>query len=164
MGDFLFGPRIGLEGLLGPRLVGSISLGWVGTGNFDTRTAGVKGSVSEVPLELDFGFLALSLKPIEIVIKSGVSAGFSIYQTTSSTTGSRRTDTFFDPIVEVQLEFTVVIYGPVAGCINGGVGFPIVRDILENNGTEVYRQDWIVPLVGVGLKLLFDDLDEVEGD
>jgi hypothetical protein len=163
-GDFLFGPRIGVEGFLGPRFVGSISAGWVGTGSFDDRTAAAKGTVSQVPLELLFGFLAVRHPQVGLVINGGVSVGFSIYRTSSSIIDSRRSDTFFDPVVEVQLELTVVIYGPIAGFVYGGLGFPIVRDILENNGDPVYRQDWIVPLVGIGLKLLFGDPPRVGSD
>ncbi len=152
--DFLVGPRVGVQGLLGPRFVVSFSAGWMGKGSFKNNSAGIsEGSISHVPLKLLFGYALLSRTGVNITLFSGISTGFSIFQTSSSITSQRRVDVLFDPLIIADFEIIIHIYGPLSVYVDGGAAFPIVHDVLENNGNEVYRRDWVLPLIGLGLQL-----------
>ncbi len=151
--DFLVGPRIIVQGLLGPRFVAYFSAGWVGTGNFDSQTGEVKGKMTHVPIDLSFGFNIFSRHFVSMTLFSGISAGFSVFQTTSTSSNKQRVDMYFDPWVQHHLEITVHVYGPLAVYFSGGAAFPIVRDVLKNDNIEVYRQDWVMPQVDIGLQL-----------
>ncbi|MCP4676522.1 MAG: hypothetical protein GY854_13610 [Deltaproteobacteria bacterium] len=152
--DFLVGPRVGVQGLLGPRFIVSFSAGWIGKGSFENKSAGVsEGSISYVPLELLFGFALLSRPRVDIALFSGISTGFSTYKTSSSISNRQQLDVLFDPQIIANLEIIIHIYGPLSMYVNGGAAFPVTHDVLEINGNKVYRQDWVLPLMGVGVQL-----------
>jgi hypothetical protein len=153
MNAFLVGPFASIQGLLGKRIVGSLSAGWVGTGAYENLELGIKGKASHIPIDLLFGVVMVSSKRFSLSALLGISTGFSIFQTTSRFSERQRTDVYFDPSVKVGLEATLQVYKPLAIYINGGVSFPIRIDVLQSQGQEVYRQDWIIPVMGIGLQL-----------
>ncbi len=151
--NILFGPSLGIQGLLGPRFVAMFNVSWVGTARFDYNNGDIKGGVSYVPIELLFGYVFLQNKHVDLSFLSGFSIGFSIIQTSSSSLQVQRTDLYFDPWVKTRLDATIFAYGPLAIYVNLGVVFPIIKDVLKNGEVEVYRQDWIMPEMGIGLQL-----------
>jgi hypothetical protein len=151
--DLLLGPLINIEGLLAPRVIVSFSIGWVGNARFNHAATQVKGSISYVPVNILFGYVMFANKYADISVLGGVSTGFSIIKTSSPVSDSRRTDFYFDPWLEAGFNAAIFAYGPLAIYLRVGVAFPIIRDVLENGGTEVYRQDWIMPFGGVGVQL-----------
>ena len=151
--NVLFGPSIGVQGLLGPRFAALFNVSWVGTAKFDHSNGMIKGAVSYVPIELLFGYVILRNKIVDLSVFSGFSIGFSIIQTSSQDLQLQRTDLYFDPWVKARLDATIFAYGPLAIYINLGVVFPIIKDVLKNDDVEVYHQDWIMPEMGIGLQL-----------
>jgi hypothetical protein len=152
--DFLLGPTVGIQALLGPKFATSLNAGWVGTGNFDYESddgVGIKGVVSYVPFELLFGYVPLSHHIVDLTIFGGISTGFSVFKITSSS--KQETYFYFDPWILVRAEVTLHIYGPLAMYVNGGVDLPIRRDVFTNYGEEVFRQDLVIPSFGLGLQL-----------
>ncbi|MCP4606172.1 MAG: hypothetical protein GY847_37610 [Proteobacteria bacterium] len=160
MSDFIVGPRIGVQGLLGPRFVALFSAGWVGTGEFskeegENGSPGVNGSISHVPFDLLFGYIPFFRPRIGMGVFAGISTGFVVFKTLISE--RNHIDVLFDPWIQFRIELTFPIYGPLAAYINGGTAITIRQDRLElaNYGDEVYYQDWIMPIINVGLQLWF---------
>ena len=154
--DFLAGPRIGVQVLLSPRFVASFQAGWLGTGHYEDQKLGIEGAVSHVPLELFFGYVPFENRIVSVKIMGGLSAGFTVYQTTSVTMNERRTDFLFDPWFALRVGLDVTLFGPLAAYLDAGMAFFMLRDTLENNREKVYIQDWILPVVGVGIQLQFE--------
>jgi hypothetical protein len=151
--NVLFGPSLGVQGQLGSRFAASFNVSWVGKANFDYHNGVIRGAVSYVPIELLLGYVIIQNKYVDLSIFSGFSIGFSIIQTSSSSLQLQRTDLYFDPWVKMRLDATIFAYGPLAIYMNLGVVFPIIKDVLENSDVEMYRQDWIMPEMGIGLQL-----------
>ncbi|MDJ0763995.1 MAG: hypothetical protein QNJ97_13520 [Myxococcota bacterium] len=156
--DLLAGPQASIQGLLGPRFVAAFSAGWIGTGRFDIKipdtTERVELTVSHVPLNLMFGFAAISRARWHLTILSGLSTGFSIYRVSVASLNRQHTYMYFDPWVQARVEASYRIYGPLGVYMNGGVGVPLIREVMADSiGVEIYRQHCVLPIVGLGLQL-----------
>lgn len=154
--DVLAGPRIGVQVLLGPRFVSSFQAGWLGMGHYEYRKLGIEGAVSHVPLELFLGYIPFKSRLVRLTIMGGLSAGFTVYQTTSVTMKERRTDFFFDPWFALRVGLDVTLFGPLAAYLDAGMAFFMLRDTLEKNREKVYIQDWLLPAFGVGIQVQFE--------
>lgn len=149
----LIGPAAGINGLLGPRFLASLSTGWMGSGRFEDDFSRTKGTVSYIPINIIFGYIVLRRNILNLSILAGISAGFALYQSQSAGAESQRTFVFFDPQLQGGLDFSFQLFGPLAFYINSFFSFPVRIDVLQNNGHTVYKQDWIIPVVGGGLRL-----------
>jgi len=146
--DFIAGPRLLLEGAFAKRLVASIGAGWAGWAEFTKGE--VDGSSSLMPLDVMLGCLILPGNIVELSVHAGFSVGFSLYRTTRD--DEHRVDALFDPWGQAALRAIFHIYGPWALYVDGGAAFVFVRDSLQNNGAEIYKQDWVLPYFTLGFQ------------
>jgi hypothetical protein len=125
----------------------------MGSGRFEDDLTRTKGTVSYIPINILFGFLLLNKNILNLSIFAGISTGFAFYQSQSAGAESQRTNVFFDPHLQGGLDFSFEFFGPLSFYINSFFTFPVRIDVLQNNGHTVYKQDWIIPVVGCGLRL-----------
>jgi len=149
--DILAGPSFAIAGELSKRSLASLALGWSGTGNY--RKNSVEGTMNLVPIELHFGYLFLMSPHFEIVGWTGIFMGFGIYRNRSG--DESRTDVTFQPALDLFLHLVGRITRSWSIVFGGGARFPFVRDLLRNNGEEIYHSDWFVPVIHLGLQLRF---------
>ncbi len=163
LNDFIVGPKLALQGLLGPRFVVLFGAGWMGTGDVDTtipwdHSVRVTGTASHMPLDLLFGYCILRKPRLSTALLGGVSAGFAFYKFESNISDRSKNYLYFDPWIQAKLEISLHIYGPLAVYFNAGVAFPLLRDVFEENiadyeDVKVYSQDWMIPLFSIGVQL-----------
>jgi hypothetical protein len=146
--DFIAGPRLLVEGAFARRLVASLGAAWAGWGEFTRRD--VDGSTSLLPLDVMLGFLILPGRVVELSVHAGFSVGFALYRTTRE--NEHRVDALFDPLGQLAVRAIFHIYGPWALYVDGGAAFVFVRDVLKNNGQEIYSQDWVLPYFSLGFQ------------
>jgi len=145
------GPSVAVEGMLAPRFLASLSLGWAGVPDFFGE--GVRGRVQFVPLDLDLGYAIYHGNAIELSAWTGLTMGFAVYSAESSSGADpQRTDVLFEPGARASLRVSFALAGPLFGYVRGGVMVPFVHDEIENRGAAVYEASWIVPSFEVGLQ------------
>lgn len=147
--QFVFGPRLSIEGLFAPRVIASISAAWAGWADF--AGAGVDGSMSLIPLDVLFGFILLPDRIVEVSLHAGLAVGFAVYKTSD---GDRdRTDLLFEPCGHVSLRAVFHVVGPWTVFVDGGLTVPFVKDVVKNRGEVVFEQTWGFPVFNVGIQL-----------
>ncbi|MBN2341955.1 MAG: hypothetical protein JXX29_03025 [Deltaproteobacteria bacterium] len=149
--EILTGPKLSVKGIFSKRTVAMFTMGWQGSANYGART--VTGSMSQIPIELYFGNIFFQQRVLKIVGWAGFSLGFAVYK--SHSLNSTRTDMTFQPGGNLLIELVAVLVSPLEFFLQGGCNFPFVRDVLVNNGTEVYSHVWVVPTITLGLQLGF---------
>ncbi len=148
--DLVAGPRLRLEGAAARNLSVSVAAGWSGTATF--TGAGVTGTASSVPVEVQVGVVFLPGRVVELSAGGGFSMGFAVYRTSGG--GEQRTDILFDPWFLLGLRAVLHIHGPWAIAVDGGGALVLVRDELRSSGRTVFLQDWVLPRLGLAILLL----------
>jgi hypothetical protein len=149
--QILVGPKFILEGAFSKRTLASFSAGWSGTADFGKKN--ISGTMSQIPMELLFGFVFWDSFLLDVVGWAGFSLGFSVYHTHDG--NSNRLDMTFQPAGDLYLQLVVKVYHPWALFIQGGANFPFVKDVLVNNGDKIYTHVWIMPVINLGIQLRF---------
>ena len=149
--QIIAGPNVVIKGLFSKKTVALFGIGWEGNTHFNESN--ISGTMSLVPINMLLGSLFVNSKYFDLAGWTGFSMGFAIYKTSDG--HSSRTDMTFMPELHLSLEIVAKIVKPWAISIAGGVRIPLVRDILENNGAEVYSQVWIIPFISIGPQIYF---------
>ena len=149
--EILVGPHLSLKGIFSARAMASFGIGWAGSADFSRDN--IDGSMSRIPIELLFGYLMVDSRHFELAGWTGFSLGFAVYRTQDEDTS--RTDMTFQPGFDIYGELVVKIVSPWAVSLRGGCNFPFVRDVLVNRGMEVYKHEWVVPVIALGTQLIF---------
>ncbi|MBN2527242.1 MAG: hypothetical protein JXR76_12680 [Deltaproteobacteria bacterium] len=149
--EVLTGPRLSIKGIFSRNTVAAFSLGWQGSAHYSAEK--VSGTFSQIPIELYVGHVFLRQRVFRLVGWVGFSLGFAVYK--SQRLESPRTDMTFQPGGNLMLEMDVRIVSLLEFFLQGGCNFPFVRDVLVNNGVEVYSHVWVMPVAIVGLQLVF---------
>lgn len=149
--EILTGPKFTLKGIFSPRTVAMLAVGWQGSAHFGEGN--VSGSLSQIPIELYAGNIFFKKRVLKIIGWVGLSLGFSVYK--SQSLNASRTDMTFQPGGNLLLEVVARIATPLEFFLQGGCNFPFVRDIIVNNGREIYSHVWVMPTLTVGLQLEF---------
>jgi hypothetical protein len=149
--DIMAGPLFMISGRFSRHALASMALGWTGTGQFSR--SGVDGRITQVPIELHFGFIFLELRRFEIIGWTGMFLGFNVYRNYAG--DDSRVDATFQPAVDFLLHLNGRLTPSWSIIVGGGARVPLVRDVLVNNGDVVYSTDWVTPLMSIGLQLRF---------
>ena len=150
--EIISGPRLLLKGMFSRRTVALFSMGWMGSANYGRYA--ITGTLSQIPIELYVGNIFFQQSIVKIVGWAGFSLGFAVYKSDHVNAAARK-DLTFQPGGNFLLEVNVHIVSPLELFLQGGCNLPFVHDVLVNNGTEIYTQVWIMPVINVGFQLAF---------